>query len=171
MNPIGDPKGCYARARRLEHRIEVIHPMRLRKFGDALDAGRQAAAWPIAEELRKLALLTEARGCGGPLRPVGAGIRRLRHMVSPMATPHRPRRPSGPARRKNHLFAGSDGSDRWGGCRFSPRHGPTRQRRALPPISGDVLERMVGAIRRAGSKGHVQSRESLRAGGVGHPLP
>jgi len=52
-----------------------------------------------------------------------------------MATPHRARHPSGRARRKNHLFAGSDGGgDRWGRCRFSLRHGPIQQRRALRGI-------------------------------------
>jgi len=47
---------------------------------------REYAASPIAEELRKLAWPTEARGCGGPRCPLG-GHPRLRHMVSPMAAP------------------------------------------------------------------------------------
>jgi hypothetical protein len=44
------------------------------------------AAWPIAEELLKLAWPTQARGCGGPRCRWGRHPQ-LRHMVSPMVTP------------------------------------------------------------------------------------
>src|SRR5882724_6750686 len=43
--------------------------------GHRLAARILRAAWPIAEELRKLAWPTEARGCWRAAMPVGAGIR------------------------------------------------------------------------------------------------
>src|SRR5947207_3145455 len=58
-----------------------------RRAAERTDAARiLRASWRIAEELRKLAWPTEARGCGGRRCPWGRHPR-LRHIVSPMASP------------------------------------------------------------------------------------